>query len=256
MTCDIFYYDYANYQKAIIYLKDLVPLLPKNSWAFDYLVISYMCLGQYDDAIKLLKEQDLTNNDYYNYLLGECYSYKCGKKYYQDAIKHYNDALKTSSENKEKLLKCIGDAYFELIDIDNLLKTADELRKIKKYGYCDYLEASAYRLSQRFDEAENLLKLIKKDKDIPDYKIKNLEEACLTNPETLNDYHNLAFSQNNNFSIRNRLKITMFGEHSHDIDMDKAKEHATELEKREDLSTCCYSTLSNYYLFTENYEKT
>ena len=215
-----------------------------------------MCIDKYDDAIKVLKEQDLTNNSYYNYLLGECFYFKCGKIYFKDAVKYYSDALLLcNDDSKERILEALGDSYFELIDIDNLLKTADELRKIKKHGYCDYLEASAYRLSQRFDEAENLLKVIKKAGDTQDYKLKNLEEACLTNPEKLNPYHNLTFSQNDSFSIRNKLKITMFGEYGNNIDMKKAKEHATDLENIEVLSTCCYSTLSNYYLFIKDYEK-
>ena len=40
-------------------------------------------------------------------------------------------------------------------DLGNRTISIDELHKHSKHGYVDFLEASYYRLTQRFDEAEN-----------------------------------------------------------------------------------------------------
>ena len=117
-----------------------------------------------------------------------------------------------------------------------------------------YLEASYYRLTQRFDEAENLLKYMK-DSKVPQFRINTIIDNCSTKPEVLDDYHNESFNKKDMYSLRDCLKFLMFGEHKNEISLEKAQEYAQQLENIENLNTCGYSTLANYYLFKNEDEK-
>jgi len=116
------------------------------------------------------------------------------------------------------------------------------------------LEASYFRLTQRFDEAEKLIKTMKKY-NVPEFRLNIIIDNCSTNPEILDNYHNEDFNNSDNHSIRNKVKTLIYGEYGHDISMEEAKIHLEELEKKENLHTCAYSTISTYYLFSNDYEK-
>lgn len=251
LLCE-YYYETNQFELAIKYHNLIKPFLVSPSFANEKIAICYLYLNKYDEGIKLLKENPLDDEAHTNYLLGEMYYYKGGKDNLKEASNYYTKALE-KSHSKENILKSLGDTYFELVDLENLLKTANKLKDLKS-NYSYYLEACYYRLSQKFDEAEKLIKAIKKEK-IPDFKLNFIIDNCSKNPETLNDYHNEAFSKDDNHSIRNKIKILMFGEYGHNISMEEAKKHVLELEKREDLHTCAYSTIANYYLLVEDYEK-
>ena len=251
LLCE-YYYESDQFELAIKYHNLIKPLLVSPSFANEKIAICYLYLNQYDEGIKLLKENPLDDEGHTNYLLGEMYYYKGGKSNLKEAAYHYKKAL-DKSDNKETILKSLGDTYFELVDLENLLKTANELKKLEN-NYSYYLEACHYRLTQKFDEAEKLIKTIKKS-GVSEFKLNYIIDNCSTNPEVLNDYHNESFTKDDNHSIRNRIKILMFGEYGHNISMEEAKKHVLELEKKDNLHTCAYSTISTYYLLTEDYQK-
>ena len=252
LLCE-YYYNTDQYEEALKYHKLIRPLVASTSFIDEKIAICYLCLDKYDEGINHLKKNPLEDEGHNNYMLGELYFYKWGKANFKQAAEYYEKALPLVA-NKEKVLKCLGDTYFELVDTTNLKRIIDELHKISKHGYVDYLEASYYRLTQRFDEAENMLKHIK-EVNVPKFRINTIIDNCATKPEILDSYHNEAFNKNDIYSLRDCLKFLMFGEHGNKISMDKASKYAEELEKMKDLNTCAYSTLANYYLFKNEDEK-
>ncbi len=252
LLCE-YYYNTDQYDLAIKYHKLIRPLVTSTSFIDEKIAICYLYLEQYDEGIKYLLENPLENQGHHNYMLGELYFYKWGKENFKHASMYYEKALNLV-DNKEKILKCLGDTYFELVDTANLKRIVDELHKISKHGYVDYLEASYYRLTQKFDEAEKLLKYMKPS-TVPQFRINNIIDNCSTKPEILNDHHNESFSKNDKYSLRDCLKFLMFGEHGNEISMEKAGEYVEKLQKKDDLNTCGYSTIANYYLFKSEDEE-
>ena len=252
LLCE-YYYDNEKYDLSIKYHKLIRPLTTATSFIDERIAICYLCSDKYEEGINYLKENPLDDEAHQNYMLGELYYYKWGKENFKKAADYYEKAL-TLSQNKEKVLKCLGDTYFELVDTTNLKRIVDELHKISKHGYVDYLEASYYRLTQRFDEAESMIKYMK-DFKVPQYRINTIIDNCSSKPEILNDYHNECFKKDDNYSLRDCLKFLMFGEHGNKISLEKAQEYADKLEKKENLTTCAYSTLSNFYLFKGDNKK-
>jgi TPR repeat protein len=252
LLCE-YYYNSEQYELAIKYHKLIRPLIVSTSFIDEKIAICYLCMDKYDEGIAYLKENPLEEEAHQNYMLGELYFYKWGKENFKQAAHHYELAL-TSAANKEKVLKCLGDTYFELVDTTNLKRIVDELRKTSKHGYVDYLEASYYRLTQRFDEAENLLKYMKEPL-VPKFRINTIIDNCATKPEILDNQHNEAFTKDDKYSLRDSLKFLMFGEHGNEISLEKAQAYVDKLENMDDLTTCAYSTLSNFYLFKNDYDK-
>ena len=252
LLCE-YYYNTDQYEEALKYHKLIRPLVVSTSFIDEKIAICYLCLDKYDEGINHLKENPLEDEGHNNYMLGELYFYKWGKANFKQAAEYYEKALPLVA-NKEKVLKCLGDTYFELVDTTNLKRIIDELHKTSKHGYVDYLEASYYRLTQRFDEAESMLKYIK-EPSVPRFRINTIIDNCATKPEILDNYHNEAFNKNDIYSLRDSLKFLMFGEHGNKISLEKAQVYADKLEMINDLNTCAYSTLANFYLFKNEDEK-
>ena len=249
----IYYYEHDNYDLAIKYHKQIKPLMESQSFINEKLALCYLFADKYDEGINLLNEEPLDDLGHNYYLLGEFYYYKGGKRNYKKAVENYNKSLDLA-QNKVKVLNALGNVYFELVDTENLMKIVEELHKHSKHGYVDFLEASYYRLVQKFDEAEKLLKHMKSP-EVPNFRINNIIETCSSKPEVLTNYHNRAFNEMDKYALRNRVKFLMFGEHGNKIDMEEAKKHVEMLEKMDNLSTCAYSVISNYYLFNNEDEK-
>ena len=249
----IYYYEHDNYDLAIEYHKQIKPLIESQSFINEKLAICYLYAERNDEGIQLLTEEPLDDLGHNHYILGELYYYKGGKNNYKKAAENYSKALELV-ENKVKVLKALGNVYFELVDTENLKKIVDELHKHSKHGYVDFLEASYYRLTQRFDEAEKLLKYMKTP-EVINFRINLIIDNCATKPEILENYHNRAFVEKDKYAIRDRAKFLIFGEHGHKISLEEAKVHIEELQKIKDLQTCGYSVISNYYLFTNEDEK-
>ena len=249
----IYYYEHDNYDLAIEYHKQIKPLIESQSFINEKLAICYLYAEKYDEGIKLLNEEPLDDLGHNYYLLGELYYYKGGKSNYKKAAENYSKSLDLV-QNKVKVLKALGDVYFELVDTENLLKIVEELHKHSKHGYVDFLEAAYYRLTQKFDEAEKLLKYMKTP-EVPNFRINSIIDNCASKPEILDNYHNRAFVQTDKYSIRDRAKFLMFGEHGNKLSLEEAKKHIEELQALKDLHTCGYSVISNYYLFTNEDKK-
>lgn len=249
-----YYSDNEYYDDVIRVSEKVKPYLDDETIATKNIAIAYLYKNQNNKVIELLNKETLSDAYAHNVLLGDAYFYKHDKMSLLTSINYYKKAMEVSPMNKGKLLQYIADCYCDMNRPYELQGIIKELKRINYMNLVNYYTAFYYRLTQQFDEAEKLLKVIKKS-NIQDYKIKSLILSCSKKPERLNKYEKIVFNCDDTYSLRDSLLYKMLGDCGNKIDMDKAKEYAKRLEVKTDLHTCAYSTLSNYYLLTNDYKK-
>jgi tetratricopeptide (TPR) repeat protein len=243
-----YYYETDQYELAIKYTSQLKDMASSKNFINYQLTLCYLYSEKYDAGINLLLDEPLDDQLLQCRLLADLYYQKGGKANCLISKQYYEKALALKKD--ENTLCCLGDVCFELTQRDNLLKVINELKKISKKGYDNYLKANYYRLTQNFDKAEKLIKKIKKSKEISDYKKNMIIENCSSSPETLYPYHNKCFEGNSKYDIRDCIKILIFGEYGNQISLEEASKYIDFAKKEENLYSCAYSTIATYYLLS------
>lgn len=249
-----YYFSRCHYLDVIKCNTKIKDFLKDPTEATKNIAIAYLYMGNYNKVIELLKTDKLNDGYTHNFILGDAYYNKGGKRNMLQAIEYYNKAASINKNDEPKLLNCIADCYcnmerpFELLNIISQIKKTDYTKNVL------YYTAVFYRLTQQFNKAEIAIKKAKKA-GYNNYKIDELSYSCFKKPEVLNNDKSYLFANNDTYSLLECLKIKMLGEHGFTIDIKEANKYEKKLEAKTDLNAYAYSVLSNYYLLIKDYKK-
>lgn len=249
-----YYFENDYFDEGIECCDKVKPFVKDTSDIYKNYALAYFYKKDFDKAIDILNNENLNDEYFSNYLLGDCYYYKSGKPNLLTAIKYYEKAIDAKPSEESKLLHCIADCYCEMERPFELMNVVSRLKKTNAQAYIPFYMACYYKLTQHFDEAESLVKLLRKNK-ISESKISGIILDCAKNPTRVYPYVNAVFYGDDAFSLKECLKYKMNGEYGNIVDMKEASKYAKMLESNTNLSTCAYSTLSSYYLIIKDYEK-
>lgn len=232
-----YYYQNKKYDLAIEYLEEMERTF-SSYYTRRKIAICYLENKEYQKVIDLLEKE--------NNMIADC-AWLISEGYYfigtKEALIKAKDYCQKAYELEPevKYLKCLGDIYYEIKDLDSLNKIIELLETKYHDKYAIYLKVYYYIYQQEFDKAEKECKKLFKVMKISDQDKFDLAFKCFKNINKANKLaKKFVLDKQNHFL---RLISAYYGEHNQPINQEIVDIETEALLKKDDKSNCELSLL-------------